>query len=205
MTSLFASLPLTWERVISEYSFSLSGSRDATWPSVQWVYPPHPPIHKFRFSMWHLNTKTGKWTDERQVFWGLFLHCRWLIRCCGRTWQISHVARTGAGMFHGFPRMWLWHASAALTWPAVGLHGRSTGLKYFLSGCFVDYPGYGVTVMVVFYTFWTSWRDLVLRWRHPSVFNGFQYISAWDNCGAAWGIVLKHYIIKKEIAMKTHS
>lgn len=78
------------------------------------------------------------------------------------------------------------------------VHRRSTGLKYFVSGCFLDYPGYEVIVMVVFYTFTTSWRDLVLRWRHPGVFNRFKYISAWDNCAAAWGIVLKHYIIKKK-------
>lgn len=39
--------------------------------------------------MFACNLKTRKRTDESQVFWGLFLHCRWLICCCGHTWLIA--------------------------------------------------------------------------------------------------------------------
>lgn len=93
MTSSFALLPLLLACVVTfEYFLSFSGSRDETRPSAQWVCPPDPPTHRFRCLTWHLimfacNTKTGEWTVQRQVFWGLFLHCR----CYGHTWLNGHI------------------------------------------------------------------------------------------------------------------
>lgn len=105
-------------------------------------------------------------------------------------------------------RFALWLSNVMVRAEGQGcVHRHSTGHKYFVSGCFLDYPAYEVVVMVVFYTFRMRWRDLVLRWRHPGVFNCYSNISAGNNCAAAWGIVLRHSIIilKKEWAMKTHS
>lgn len=119
------------------------------------ITPLFPPGKLLRI----LGCETHSDSSTRHLF------CWWRILCSGRfaLW-ISNVMVCAGGQ--------------------GAVHRCSTGLKYFVSGCFLDYPGYEVIVMLVFNTFRTSWRDLHLR-----VFNGYNL---------AWGIVLKHYIIMKK-------
>lgn len=53
------------------------------------------------------------------------------------------------------------------------VHRRSTGLKFSVSGCFLDYPGYEVIVMLVFYTFRrfrASRDDILVFLMVPTIF-----------------------------------